>query len=215
MLHIQRLALDVNVRMTGDADFGVPLHILQNGQLVMALEAVGYRKVMGNRWERRLDESRVASTDLLIAAYTSRPRHTRSVGDVVTTEVPGLAEAFLQPGVDLDAVFRLSTGEQLTASITLPDAMSMVLLKLGARRVRSEDRDATDLLRCLEIAYADGVRAEAFQSMPDSDALRAQLVSDLTGTGSALAAINRDGSTAAARQTEIRIQALLATVAGA
>ncbi len=49
MLHIQRLGLDLPLRATGDADFGVPPHVLRRPDLVEAIEHLGYRKVFGNR----------------------------------------------------------------------------------------------------------------------------------------------------------------------
>jgi hypothetical protein len=38
MLHVQRLGIDVPLRRTGDADFGVPPHVLRSGRLVEELE---------------------------------------------------------------------------------------------------------------------------------------------------------------------------------
>ena len=38
MLHIQRLGIDVPLRRTGDADFGVPPHVLKAGRLVDQLD---------------------------------------------------------------------------------------------------------------------------------------------------------------------------------
>jgi hypothetical protein len=70
LLHIQRLGLDLPLRATGDADIGVPLHLLRNPELVDALEELGYTKVAGNRWERRIDDRRVASVDLLVSTVT-------------------------------------------------------------------------------------------------------------------------------------------------
>ena len=55
MLHIERLRLDLPLRATGDADFGVPPHVLRRPELVDAIEARGYGKVAGNRWERQID----------------------------------------------------------------------------------------------------------------------------------------------------------------
>lgn len=71
MLHVQRLGLDLPLRATGDADFGVPPHVLRRPNLIGAIEARGYHKVFGNRWERDLDERRVAAVDLLVPAYRS------------------------------------------------------------------------------------------------------------------------------------------------
>ena len=38
MLHIQRLGIDMPLRRTGDADFGVPPHVLKAGRLVDQLD---------------------------------------------------------------------------------------------------------------------------------------------------------------------------------
>ena len=38
MLHVQRLGLDLPLRATGDADFGVPPHVLRRRDLVDAIE---------------------------------------------------------------------------------------------------------------------------------------------------------------------------------
>ena len=59
LLHVQRLGLDLPLRATGDADFGIPPHLLRDQELVGAIEALGYAKVAGNRWERPIDHRRV------------------------------------------------------------------------------------------------------------------------------------------------------------
>lgn len=46
LLHVQRLGLDLPLRATGDADFGVPPHLLQEAALVPAIEACGYENAM-------------------------------------------------------------------------------------------------------------------------------------------------------------------------
>ena len=92
LLHQQHLSIDLPLRATGDADFGLPPYLLRDPELVTAIEGRGYRKVLGNRWERPIDATRVAAVDLLVPTYRGA-RHTVRVGDVVTTEVPGLAEA--------------------------------------------------------------------------------------------------------------------------
>ena len=76
LLHIRRLRLDLPLRTTGDADFGVPPHLLSTPALVPAIEALGYERVAGNRWERHIDDRRVAAVDLLIPAYTREPDRT-------------------------------------------------------------------------------------------------------------------------------------------
>jgi hypothetical protein len=78
-------------------------------------------------------------------------------GDVVTTEVPGLAEAFRRPGIALDIEMYLTDETRHRAVVVISDAIGALALKAGARTVRNETRDAEDLWRCLEIAAAEGV----------------------------------------------------------
>jgi hypothetical protein len=213
MLHVLRTGADIPIRSTGDADYGVPPRVLTEGKLVREIERRGYAKTEGNRWERQIDDERTATVDLLIPAYTSRARSSRQVGEVNTTEVPGLAEAFLAEPCVVDAEFILTNGEHLTATVLLPDSKSMILLKAGARRVRNEDRDATDLWRCLEVANADGVIATNFASS-DVAQIRDLLQRELGRGGAALAVITRDLSPEVAGQTATRIQALLGRIVG-
>lgn len=213
LLHVQRLELDLPLRATGDADFGVQLHLLDQPSLVPAIEKLGYEKVAGNRWQRRVDDRRVAAVDLLIPAYTSRARRNRRVGDIVTTEVPGLAVALRRPGFRIDADLRLTSGEIRNATLTLPDAYSLLVLKARVRTVRDEDRDAQDLWRCLEIAAADGVSPDVTDNEDASD-LRDLLLRELGPGGSALPTITQGLREEPAARLRTRIRALLAEVLG-
>ncbi|MCJ7671568.1 MAG: hypothetical protein MUP67_05915 [Acidimicrobiia bacterium] len=213
MLHIQRLGLDLPLRATGDADFGVPPHLLEQSALVPAIEALGYEKVVGNRWERRIDDRRVAAVDLLIPAYTSRPRHTKRVGGVVTTEVPGLAAALRRPGTSVDAELRLATGAIREARIMLPDALATLELKARVRKVRDEERDAQDLWRCREIAANDGVTPELVDAEGGAG-LREMLYQELGVGGASLSAVSRGLQDNAAARLRTRIRSLLADVIG-
>jgi hypothetical protein len=96
MLHVLRTRVDIPIRSTGDADYGVPPRVLTEGKLVREIERRGYAKTEGNRWEHQIDDERTAAIGLFIPAYTSRARSSRQVGEVKTTEVPGLAEAFVR-----------------------------------------------------------------------------------------------------------------------
>ena len=213
MLHVLRTGVDIPIRSTGDADYGVPPRVLTEGKLVREIERRGYAKTQGNRWERQIDDERTATVDFFIPAYTSCARSSRQVGEVNTTEVPGLAEAFLAEPCVVDAEFILTNGEHLSARVLLPDSKSMILLEAGARRVRNEDRDATDLWRCLEVANADGVTATDFTSS-DVAQTRDLLQRELGRGGNALGIITRDLSPGAAGQTATRIQALLGRIVG-
>lgn len=214
LLHVQRLGLDLPLRATGDADFGMAPHVLARPEVAEAIEALGYTKTHGNRWERAIDDRRVAAVDLLVPAYTSHARRTVKVGDVTTTEVPGLATALRRAGVAITAELRPTDGSALTATVVLPDAASTLGLKAHARTVRDESRDADDLWRCLEIAAADDVTPDAFDTDPALKRLRALLWRQLGPGGTALPALNRDLQPDAAARRRTRIRALLADVVG-
>lgn len=214
MLHIARLGLDLPLRATGDADFGTPPYALRRPELVEALNSLGYEKVLGNRWERRIDARRVATVDLLVPAYTSRARHTVRVGDVVTTEVPGLALALRRPGIALDTELRLTDGVMLGARVVLSDALATLALKARARTVRNEARDAEDLWRCLEIASADGVTPDVVDADPDLAILRRVLVAELGTGGRSLDVLMVGRAEGTAVRLRTRIRALMSEVVG-
>lgn len=214
MLHVQRLALPVPLRATGDADFGVPRHVLREPHLVDAIEGRGYRKVAGNRWERELDGTRIAAVDLLVPAYRSRVRTTFRIGDIVSTEVPGLGEALRRPGITLDVEFRLTDRSMLVARVVLPDALGTLSLKARVRSVRNERRDVEDLWRCLEVAAADRVQPTAFDTTSSLRELRKLLWSELGPDGRSLSTLTNDLADRAAAQRRTRVHALLAEVVG-
>jgi hypothetical protein len=214
MMHVLRLGLDLPNRRTGDADYGVLPSVLHTGRLVAELEALGYRKVMGNRWERQTDDGLTASTDLLVPSYTSRPRHTKRFGDVVTTEVPGLAFAFARPPVRLHAEVQLRSGGSIETDVLLPDALGVLVLKAAARKIRNEERDSTDLWRCLEVAAAENVSTEGLPDEAVVGDIGACLHAELGRSGRSMPAITADLTPAAAAQIETRIQALLLRVTG-
>lgn len=214
ILHVQRLGLDLPLRATADADFGVPPHALRDPRLVSEIEALGYRKRGGNRWERPLGDRGVAAVDLLIPAYRSRARDTVRIGRIVTTEVPGLAIAFVRPGVRLEIQLLTSAGDALTSSVVVPDAVGMLALKARARTIRSDDRDAEDLWRCLEVAAADGVIPDAFDTDASLQSIRKLLHEELGREGRSLAALTAGLSDDARARRRTRVRALLNEVVG-
>ncbi len=213
LLHVQRLGLDLPLRATGDADFGVPPFVLQQANLVDAIEALGYHKTAGNRWERPLDDRRVAAVDLLVPTYRTRARNTVRVGDVVTTEVPGLAEALQRPGIALDVEMHLTDRTQHRAVVVIPDAIGTLALKAGARTVRNETRDAEDLWRCLEVAAAEGVTPADFDD-PALSGLQQLLATELGANGASLPALTAGLQDEPAARMRTRLRALLAEVVG-
>ena len=213
MLHAQRLRLDLPLRATGDADFGVPPHVLRRPDLVEAIEALGYHKTAGNRWERAIDERRVAAVDLLVPSYRSRSRDTVTIGSIVTTEVPGLAEALQRPGVPIDIALHLTSGETIATSVVLPDAVGMLALKTLVRTVRSEARDVEDLWRCLEIAAAIGVGPSDFDTEP-LQRVRSTLWQELGPDGRAVKDLTAGMQDEPAARRRTRVRALLNEVIG-
>jgi hypothetical protein len=214
LLHQLRLAVDLPMRATADADFGLPPYLLREPTLIAAIENKGYRKVMGNRWERRIDDTRVAAVDLLVPAYRSRARDTVRIGDIVTTEVPGLAEALRRPGITVEIEILLTDGSSVAAKVVIPDAPATLGLKAWARVVRNEDRDAEDLWRCLEIAHIAGVTAEDLQRDPTLAPIVPILEREMGPTGAALVSITRGLNDMEAARRRTRVRALLAHVAG-
>lgn len=214
LLHQQRLSIDLPLRATGDADFGLAPYLLREPELVAAIEERGYRKVLGNRWERPIDSTRVASVDLLIPTYRSRARDTVRVGDVVTTEVPGLAEALRRPGIEADVEIVLTDGAISGAHVLIPDAASTLGLKAYARTVRQESRDAEDLWRCLEIAFADGVTAETLNDDATLSRVVPILRRELGPGGASLGIITAGVTESEGARRRTRMSALLAAVVG-
>lgn len=166
-LHVHRWRLGRELyRQTEDADLGVPVTAVTDTALISALKDLGYGKIEGNRFARVVDDvpvrlkntrtaERLAVVDLLVPGNTSRARHTRRFGDhLVTTEVPGLSEAFQRPPVVLELDLTRLNGETRSARITIPDEPSALILKVMAWRLRSSSKDAVDVWRCLEIGVA-------------------------------------------------------------
>jgi hypothetical protein len=214
MLHVQRLGLDLPLRATGDADFGVAPHFLRDPSLVKEIEKLGYRRTMGNRWERSVDDRRSAAVDLLVPAYTSRPRDTVHIGGLVTTEVPGLATALRRSPVELDANLYLTDESVRRTTLVLPDALSTLALKAHARTVRAESRDAQDLWRALEVCLHERVGPSEFEEDESLRRIPEILRRELGADGPALAVLTDGLQPEAAARTRTRIRALVMEVTG-
>jgi hypothetical protein len=164
-------------RETGDVDLGIPPIVARDHNLVSRLKDLNYMQVAGNRFARGLPDipsgtkerngsgSPEALIDVLVPAYTSRPRENVKVGeDLFATEVPGLQQALARPPVTIDLEMRRLNGEMLQCELPFADEVSALVLKGLATRVRSKDTDIADIWRCLEIAFAAGVGPEGFAS---------------------------------------------------
>jgi hypothetical protein len=189
-------------RATGDADFGAPPIVLHKIDLVTRLSDVGYEKVAGDRFEKRLTDipasiaddtaelPRNACIDVLIPAYTSRARQNRKVGDsLVVTEAFGLADALLRPHITMTLSMRRLNGDVLHATLSFPDEVSALILKAGVTQARAKDTDVVDIWRCLEVCNAAGLRPDSFSTGEPS--IAAAIVRGLFATrdGSGMAAI--------------------------
>lgn len=100
-------------RETGDVDLGVPPIVARDHNLVRRLKDLNYSQVAGNRFARGLTDIPAgmkarggsgdpeALIDILVPAYTGRPRENVQVGkELFTTEVPGLQLALARPAVN-------------------------------------------------------------------------------------------------------------------
>jgi hypothetical protein len=162
-------------RETGDVDLGIPPIVARDHNLVNRLKDLDYMQVAGNRFARGLRDipagtkvkngsgSPEALIDVLVPAYTSRPRENVKVGeDLYATEVPGLQQALARPPVLVTLEMRRLNREVLQCELPFADEVSALVLKGLATKVRSKDTDIADIWRCLEIAFAAGVGPESF-----------------------------------------------------
>lgn len=213
MLHVHRSGLNTTLpeRMTADADFGVPPAALRDDSLIGRLAGAGYGRIAGNRWQRVHDERRTATVDLLIPAYTSHLRQNHKVGSTTTSEVPGLAEAFIRPTVSVRVRFVLSDGMEIACDVSLPDPVAMLGLKLGARQVRNEPRDAADIWRCVEVVRAAN-QVEAFKTDNNAEIMFEQLTLEIGEAGASLAAITLGCSDVEAERRRVRLLAILSAL---
>ncbi len=161
----------------------------------------------------RNDDGRAASCTGS-ASYQTRVRDTVRVGEVVTIEVPGLAEALRRPGVAVEVDIVLTDGSPISTSVLIPDAASTLGLKAWARTNRQESRDAEDLWRCPEIALADGADHRILNADPTIGQIIPILERELSAQGPSLHTITAGLHEDERARHSTRIRALLATVAG-
>jgi len=161
-------------RETLDADLGVLPVVARDLDIAGRLKAAGYRQVAGDRFEKTIGDipaglagtaasAYSAAIDVLVPAYTSRPRQNVTVApDLVTTEVPGLQIALARPQVELTLDLQRLNGDLSSVRLLFPDEASALTLKAFATTVRIKPTDIADVWRCLEICFAAGVTADAF-----------------------------------------------------
>lgn len=171
-LHVYRHALGHDLyRATADADLGVPPFAVRDAGVIEALLDRGYSRHSGNRYRRRVPEleshvdAPFAVVDVLVPAYTSRPRENRIVSDDLTTiEVPGLALALARPPVDVRLDVALVAGSTLEFDVRLPDEPSSFVMKALAWRQRAAPKDIVDVWRMLEVLAAGATMSDMLAS---------------------------------------------------
>lgn len=119
-LHAYRWGLGAELfRESRDVDTGVAIIALKDEALIARLEGLGYSRTSGNTFEKAVDDipsvgsvhaDTNAQIELLAPAYTSRARDNVRYGDLVVTEVPGLAIA-MQSTVTVDVRLHRLAGE--------------------------------------------------------------------------------------------------------
>jgi hypothetical protein len=226
-LHAQRWRLGPRLyRQTADADLGVPPAVIVGTDILASLDELGYKKVAGNRFERPLDvgtsvagneaPQQVAAIDVLVPAYTSRAKDNVRVGDLNTTEVPGLALALNRPSVRVALEMVMLDGRTtLTAEVMLPDETSALVLRAYAWQVRGQGTDAVDLWRALEIASAAGLALDG-QEVEDIARARMIIQQVFQSPGTAVDSLAKTLGLSREEQTTMRtrIRALAARVMG-
>lgn len=211
-------------RETLDADLGVPPLVVRDLDLADRLKAAGYEQVAGDRFERPVADvaagvsgvappTYCAAIDVLVPAYTSRPRQNVQIGpDLVTTEVLGLQIALARNPVELTLDLRRLSGDMMTVALLFPDEVSALTLKAFATRVRMKPTDVIDVWRCLEICFAARVNTAAFRSgtAAEGAAIIRKLFDGRDSTGIRTLAEQQRLSPDAADQRCTRIRALVA-----
>lgn len=161
------------MRETADTDLGAPPIVVRDHRLIERLITLGYVPIAGNRYARPISATPVivdgrevprhAIIDVLVPAYTSRPRDNQRISELlVTTEVPGLAFALARPALRLTLALRRLDRASEDIELSFPDEVAALALKLRATQVRNKATDIVDVWRCLEIGFAAEVSRASF-----------------------------------------------------
>lgn len=217
-----RLGADL-FRETADVDLGVPPIVITKSAIPDRLRGLGYELVSGCRFERPINDlaSRSrnavalpprATIDILVPGYTSRLRDDRQVGELVTTEVPGLAEVMKRPGIPIDLRMVRLDGSSMQAHLVVPDEVGAFTVKVFASTVRDKASDVVDAWRCLELLAAAKTDPGRFGTGEPAEAARIAraLFDDRSGSGMADLASERGLNGEAADALHTRLQALMA-----
>ncbi|RZU73546.1 hypothetical protein EV384_1953 [Micromonospora kangleipakensis] len=160
------VAGQVPMRETLDADFAALPTVIADPRLLRALAERGYQRVdAANRFVRdRRDDLGPLNlvVDILAPSYQSTLVPNQRHGDLVVDEVHGLVLALNRPATLLHLDVRLTSADELSLRVALPDVASALCVKALAYRGRFAGKDAIDLWRLLNAAYVAGLRVESW-----------------------------------------------------
>jgi hypothetical protein len=210
-------------RETLDADLGVPPIVARDLDIPARLKAAGYQQTAGDRFEKPVPDIPAgisgavpsayhAAIDVLVPAYTSRPRQNKKVGPgLVTTEVPGLNLALARAPVELALDLQRLNADPMSVQLLFADEVSALTLKALATTVRIKPTDITDIWRCLEICLAAEVHAKMFSRgvAAKGAAIVRELFSSQNGPSMRALTNQQQLSQDAANQLYTRIRALI------
>ncbi|MBQ1051228.1 hypothetical protein KBX50_22485 [Micromonospora sp. C51] len=162
LVALHGVSAQVPLRETADADFAALPTVVADPRLPAELVERGYTsREAANRFMREVEDSHGPLTlvvDILAPSYRGALVPNQRHGELVVDEVPGLVLALHRPAELLDVHVQLTSGEPLGLRVMLPDVASALCLKALAYRGRFAAKDAVDLWRPINAAYAAGLR---------------------------------------------------------
>jgi hypothetical protein len=207
--------IDAPERETADADLGADFEVVADPRLPEGLKVLGYARVAGNRFTRRPDDDSDDELviDILAPSGTGLHEPNQEAGDLVVDAIPGLSYALAARPAPLKVQTTLTTGEELTMNVLLPNPLAALCLKLLAYNSRSAAKDAVDIWRLLEVARVAGV---GHGDWPDPNRPRGARGDALRQLWAFAAPGSRGLKQASAdERTQARIRALASSVAPA
>ncbi len=154
-LHALRSTVPLTLRATRDADLAVELVAIKSGGLLDQLRTLGYDNPRsGNRFELSVPGG-AATIDLLAPSFTTRYIANMDAGPIAVDGIPALHVALARPPLWFDVTAELTSGDRTEARVAIPDIASALAIKAFAYTQRLAPRDAEDIRRLLEVAYAE------------------------------------------------------------
>src|SRR5690349_15240900 len=110
----------------------------------------------------------------------------RALADAAAAAV-GLHLALARPAVAAEVAATLTDGAQVVTEVRMPDVLAAIAIRTFAYAERFAARDAEDLYRLLEVAYASGPDRASWPVQPTFKAAGGRLSTFFDGPGNALA----------------------------